>query len=236
MTKPLLSVIIPVYNGEKYLAEAIESILAQTYRTVEIIVVDDGSTDRSAMVAKRFLDNVQYLYQSNSGCGAARNSGIKKSDGTFLAFLDADDLWVEDKLSLQMEVLESDPCLDMLFGNVEHFYSPDLDQSMREKLLCPSGKMPGYHAGTMLIRRESFLRVGMFNPDLQCGEFLDWYSRAKEMGYRERLLQDVLMKRRIHSSNLGIVKRNTRSDNNQVDMIRALKASLDRRRKEGTQI
>jgi glycosyltransferase involved in cell wall biosynthesis len=231
MKKPLVSVIIPVYNCEKYLAEAINSVLAQSYQPTEIIVVNDGSTDQTSDVVRLFSATVRYYYQPNSGCGAARNTGVQAARGRFLAFLDADDLWVKEKLSLQMPVLESDPAPDMVFGFVSHFYSPDLDQAMRKRVDCPDGKMPGYHAGTLLIRRETFLRVGLFDPALQCGEFLDWSFRAKEKGLKEVLLPDVLMKRRIHSSNMGIVKSNTKTTNSQMDFIKALKASLDRRRR-----
>jgi glycosyltransferase involved in cell wall biosynthesis len=229
---PLVSVIIPVYNGEKYLAEAIKSVLAQAHRPIEIIVVDDGSTDRSAEVVRSFPETIRYYYQRNSGSGAARNTGVQEARGSLLAFLDADDLWVKDKLSLQMPMLEADPALDMVFGHVSQFFSPDLDQAMRKKVACPEGKMPGYHVGTLLIRRETFLHVGLFNPTLQCGEFLDWSFRAKEKGLKELLLPDVLMKRRIHASNMGIVKSNTRTNNSHADYVRVLKASLDRRRKK----
>lgn len=228
--RPLVSVIIPVYNGEDYLAEAIESLLAQVHRPIEIIVVDDGSSDRSADVVRSFPETIRYYYQRNSGSGAARNTGVQKARGSLLAFLDADDLWVKEKLSLQMPMLEADPALDMVFGHVSQFFSPDLDQAMRKKVACPDKKMPGYHVGTLLIRRETFLHVGLFNPALQCGEFLDWSFRAKEKGLKELLLPDVLMKRRIHSSNMGIVKSNTRTDNSHADYVRVLKASLDRRR------
>ncbi|MDH4232122.1 MAG: glycosyltransferase family 2 protein [Nitrospirota bacterium] len=230
MPPPLVSVIIPVYNGEKYLAEAVESVLAQIYRPLEIIVIDDGSSDRSADVVRGFSETVRYYYQPNSGSGAARNAGVQKARGGFLAFLDADDLWVREKLSLQVPALEADPGMDMVFGHVSQFFSPDLEQTMRKKVACPDGKLPGYHVGTLLIRRETFLSAGLFNPGLQCGEFLDWSFRAKEKGLKELLLPDVLMKRRIHSSNMGIVKRNTRTDNAHADYVRILKASLDRRR------
>lgn len=230
MEKPLVSVVIPVYNGEKYLAQAIESVLAQTYTGTEIIVIDDGSTDRSAEVARSFSETVSYYYQPNSGSGAARNTGIQRAQGNLLAFLDADDLWIKGKLSLQMPALGSDSAPDMVFGHVSQFYSPDLDQATREKVACPDGKFPGYHVGTMLIRRETFLHVGLFNPALQCGEFLDWSFRAKEKGLKELLLPDVLMKRRIHSSNMGILKRNTQTENTHSDYVRILKSSLDRRR------
>lgn len=229
--KPLISVIIPVCNREHYLAEAIESAIAQTYHPIEIIVVDDGSTDGTADVARRFSETVRYFYQSNSGCSAARNTGVKKAQGSFLAFLDSDDLWVEEKLFRQMAVLDSDGDLDMVFGHVSHFYSPDLEKHKRDKLLRQTEKMPGYHAGTLLIKREAFLGVGLLDVNYELGEFLDWYGKAKEMGMKSAILPEVVMKRRIHSSNMVTLKRN-----DQKDYIRILKASLDRRRKNDSQI
>jgi len=231
----LVSVIIPAYNRERYLAETIESVFAQAYRPIEIIVVDDGSTDGTADVAGHFSEVIRYFFQPNSGCGAALNTGVEKAEGDYLSFLGSDDLWTEKKLTLQMKVFISVPETDMVFGHVRHFYSPDLGQRERERFLCPTEKMPGYHAGTMLIRRESFLCVGLFNALYQTGEFLDWYSRAKEKRLREVMLPDVVMKRRIHSSNLGILKKNTQTEDTQADYIRVLKAALDRRRKNNVQ-
>ncbi len=230
MTESLVSVVIPVYNGEKYLAQAIESILTQSYRPIEIIVVDDGSTDGTADVARRFSETVRYFYQSNSGCSAARNKGIENALGSFFSFLDSDDLWVEEKLFRQMAVFDSDGDLDMVFGQVSHFYSPDLEQHKREKLLNPTEIMPGYHAGSLLIKRESFLRVGLFDINYEVGEFIDWYGKAKEIGMKSVILPEVVMKRRIHSSN------STLNRNAQMDYIRILKAALDRKRKNDGQV
>lgn len=231
----LISVIIPAYNRENYLVETIESVLAQDYRPIEVIVVDDGSTDGTADVAKRFSTAVRYFYQPNSGCGAALNTGVEKAEGDYLSFIGSDDLWIEKKLTLQMKELNSAPETDMMFGYVSHFYSPDLGQRERERFLCPTEKMPGYHAGTMLIRKEAFLCVGLFNAEYQAGEFIDWYSRAKEKSLRELMLPEVVMKRRIHSSNLGILKKNTQTENTNADYLRVLKASIDRRRKNNGQ-
>ena len=100
--KPLVSCIVPVFNGERYLAEALDSILAQTYRPVDLIVVDDGSTDGTAQVAAGYGERITYLYQENSGPAAARNKGIDAAQGEFVAFLDADDVWHEEKLARQM--------------------------------------------------------------------------------------------------------------------------------------
>src|SRR5215210_1959226 len=123
----LVSVIIPVHNSERYLAEAIESVLAQTYACHEIIVVDDGSVDRSAQVTKRFGAAVRHVFQPQAGAGAARNRGVELAEGGFFAFLDADDLWTEDKTQLQLATFAADPELDVVFGQTEQFHSPDLD-------------------------------------------------------------------------------------------------------------
>jgi glycosyltransferase involved in cell wall biosynthesis len=225
MAEPLVSIIIPAFNRELYLAQTIESVLSQTYRPIEIIVVDDGSTDKTADVVIGFSDKVRFFYQPNSGCGAARNTGVLKARGSFLAFLDSDDLWMEEKLSRQVAVLRSRGDVDMVFGHVEHFYSPDLDQNTRERLECPAESMPGYFASTLLISREAFLRAGLFDTRFEVGEFLDWYGRARDKGLRDMMLQEVVSRRRIHASNTV-----TRKRDSQTDYIRVLKTTLDRRR------
>lgn len=222
---PLVSVVIPVYDCERYLAEAIESVLAQTYQPIEIIVIDDGSTDGSDQVAKRFSPLVQYFYQPNSGLGAARNSGVDLAKGDYFAFLDADDIWMENKLTLQMAVFQSSPEEDMVFGHVQQFISPELDETQKSAIYCPPEKMPGYVAGTMVIKKESFIHVGPFETNLQIGEFIQWYTRVKEKSLESFMLPDIILKRRLHTDNMTIRKR----DSN-IDYVRILKASLDRRR------
>jgi len=106
---PRVSVVIPVYNGERFLADAIQSVLDQSYQDYEVIVVDDGSTDGSAEVAQRFGEAVRYVHQANSGVCKARNTGIAVAQGTYIAFLDQDDLWLPDKLATQVAYLDSHP-------------------------------------------------------------------------------------------------------------------------------
>ena len=224
--KPLISVIIPVYNCERYLPEAIESVLAQTYRPIEIIVVDDGSTDNSGSIAKGFGAKVRYYFQPNSGVSAALNQGIESAKGSFFAFLDADDLWVEDKLMHQMTVFEKDPDLDIVFGHVKQFYTQELCESLKETISISQETAPGFFKGTMLIKREAFERVGLFESAWRMGDFIDWYARAMEQKLKSFMLPDVVLKRRIHDANMGIRERNARGD-----YLRILKASLDRRRK-----
>ena len=154
MKPQVVSVIIPVFNGEKYLGEAIESVIAQTYRFVETIVIDDGSTDNSASVARRFGESVKYFHQTNQGTGAARNRGASLSGGDFLAFLDQDDLWLPDKLYRQMQVFAAVPDLDIVFGHLRQFHSPDLDECMKLRVNCIDRNQPGYSPSAMFHCRR----------------------------------------------------------------------------------
>jgi glycosyltransferase involved in cell wall biosynthesis len=124
MTPLLISCIVPVFNGERYLGEAIDSILAQTYRPVEIIVVDDGSTDGTAAVAARYGDRIRYVRQNNGGAPTARNLGLSVAMGEFVAFLDSDDLWHPEKLQRQMACFEARADLDLCVTHLQRFWVP----------------------------------------------------------------------------------------------------------------
>jgi glycosyltransferase involved in cell wall biosynthesis len=222
---PLVSVIIPVYNCQQYLAAAIDSVLAQTYRAVEVIVVDDASTDDSAAVAQRYPAPVRYVAQPHSGAGAARNHGVRQAQGQFLAFLDADDVWLPDKLTRQMAAFHAHPTLDMVFGYVKQFHSPDVDEQLRTRWGYVEEILRGYLPGTLLIRRDAFCRAGFFATQWQLGEFIDWYVKATESGLQSYMCPEIVMHRRIHATNMGIRKHQHRRD-----YVRILKAALDRRR------
>lgn len=226
---PLVSVIIPVYNYDRYLAEAIESVFNQTYRNLEVIVVDDGSTDQSAEVARSFADKgVRYCPQVHAGIGAARNKGVELAQGDFIAFLDADDRWPEQKLEQQLTAFESDPALEMVFGQALQLHNgPEWEAGVNDKKLPLAGMVPGLVPGTMLIKRDAFFRVGKFPGGLKVGEFIDWYARAVELQVRSLVLPDLFLWRRIHDSNQGVRERQSVSD-----YARVLKAKLDRKRAE----
>jgi glycosyltransferase involved in cell wall biosynthesis len=221
---PLVSVIIPVYNCERYLAEAIESVLTQAYDHIEVIVVDDGSTDNSAAIVKNY-EPLRYYFQPHGGIGVALNLGIKESRGSFFAFLDADDLWTNNKLIRQMKVFKHNPNPDIVFGHIMNFFSQEMDEETRRTLKSSNESIPGYCKGSMVIKREAFLSVGPFATNWELGDFFDWYLRAMEKGLTSLMLPEVVLRRRIHSSNKVI-----RDRNHQTDYIRILKAALDRRR------
>jgi glycosyltransferase involved in cell wall biosynthesis len=224
--RKLISIVIPVFNCERYLAVAVESGLRQSYKRVEIIVVDDGSTDMSGKIARGFSTAVTYVLTPHGGVAAARNKGIAVARGSFFAFLDADDVWAEDKLMLQMRVFEQNPDVDMVFGHVRQFISEDIELETGSRISIPRPVMPGYVPSTVLVRRESFFRVGFFRDTWQVGEFIDWYLMSKEQGLKSVMMNDIVSKRRIHDDNTGI-----RMQTSKTDYVRILKSSLDRRRR-----
>jgi glycosyltransferase involved in cell wall biosynthesis len=226
MTRPLISVMIGVYNAEHYLAEAIESALAQSYRPLELIVVDDGSDDGSGEVALGYGEALTYARQENAGNGSARNHAVRLAAGELYAFLDADDRFVPGKLERQFAALEADANLDVVFGHVREFVSPELTDAERASVRPPSPRpMPWTAPNLMLIRRESFARVGPFSEDVKVGVTVDWYARAMEAGLRSAVLPEVVLERRLHLTNNGLRERDSRQQ-----YLHVLKASLDRRR------
>src|SRR5262249_36511811 len=152
----LVSVIMPCYNGERYLAESIDSALGQTHPHVELIVVDDGSTDGSRAVAERYGERIQWTQRDHSGIAGARNHGIEQARGEYLAFLDADDLWSPDKLERQVSALEADRSLGIVIGDMEQFVSPELVGQLDSKVAFVEGAVAVRMPGSVLIRRSEF--------------------------------------------------------------------------------
>ena len=215
--KPLVSVLMCVRDGERHVGEAIASALAQTAPPREVIVVDDGSTDGTADVVRSFDGRVQLITQPSLGVGPARNAALEASSGELLGYLDADDIWEPHKLERQLEAFARDPSLDLVFGHMRCF-----TDGAPEDLSEP---VPAVLGGSLLFRRSAAERVGPFPTDVRVGEFLDWLMRARDLGLRESVLPEVVLRRREHSSNL------TRREQAPFrDFARVLKAGLDRRR------
>ena len=223
--RPRISVMIPVYNGEAYLGEAVESVLAQSYRPIEIVVIDDGSDDDTRAVARRFGDAVRYDRQPRRGNGAARNRAVALATGELFMFLDADDRLVPGAIERLAGVLKRDPSLQAVYGHVREFVSPDVDAGTRARLRPPIDRIAGCLPTNMLMRRDAFLRVGEFATDLRVGVTVDWSARAQELGMATILLDDVLFERRLHAGNNGLREREHRSH-----YLHVVKAALDRRR------
>jgi glycosyltransferase involved in cell wall biosynthesis len=221
-----VSVVIPVFNAERYLAAAIDSVLDQTRPPDEVIVVDDGSTDATPAVLASFGDRITVISQPNGGGADATNRGVAAAAGDLLCFLDADDLWEPPKLAIQMDWLAVHPETEAVFGHVRQFISEDLDQETAQRLACPQSPQPGVSKITIAIRRKAFDRVGAFDGGLRSVDFVDWFARALDRGLKTEILPDVVALRRLHATNNGLRIRGSQMAEN----LTVLKRALDRRR------
>jgi glycosyltransferase involved in cell wall biosynthesis len=225
MSPLAISAIIVVRDDEPYLSETIDSVLAQTEPPDEIVVVDDGSQDDSGAIAAEYGEAVRVIRQEPLGHAAGINKGIEAARGELIAFLDADDLWTPRKLELQGRALDRDPRLDLVFGNLEEFISPDLSDEEAAQLRPTEGAVPAKLKGTMMIRREAMDRAGPFSMGWKIAEFVDWYSRATDEGLREEMLGEVVLRRRLHRANVG-----RRFKDSRVEYAAVMAARLRRRR------
>jgi glycosyltransferase involved in cell wall biosynthesis len=197
----MLSVIIPMRNAETFIDEALGSVVVQP-EVKEIIVVDDGSSDDSARKAEE-LGTVVMLRQPAGGPGAARNAGVRASRQPYVAFLDADDIWLADKIAHQIRALRDAPgtfayCAFELFVEPGErpprtFRAEQLGKVFRTPV--PSG---------LVLHRDVLRRVGEFNEDLQTAEDVDWFSRATSLGVLGTLVDRVLLRKRIHAKNTSL--------------------------------
>src|SRR4028119_632681 len=206
---PLISVIIPAYNADRYILQAVESALCQTFTNLEIIVVDDGSTDRTHQVLQPYLDRIRYIYQENQGAAIARNHGCQLAKGEFLAFLDADDYFLPSKLEKQVACFDADPTLDMVQtgwlmvdekGREISAVKPwqqapklDLESFILYKCVRPSA---------MLLRRKWWEYLGGFDSGLPPTEDLDFALRLALKGCKAIWLEEILTCYRQHDTNL----------------------------------
>lgn len=210
MTTPepgLVSVVIPAYNGADYIGETIESILAQSYRPLEVLVVDDGSTDGTAEVVRRFGDPVRYVRQENAGTAAARNRAVAESRGEFIALLDQDDLWVPHKLARQIPRFAEDPRIGLVFAGIEFFdtnsgkitatYFPGDELSLCD--LLAHIVLP---VQTILFRRSALEKIGPFDTSL--GGTDDWDIGIRMAAeFRMVGVNETLGRVRLHNTQQG---------------------------------
>ena len=197
---PLVSVIVPIHNGERFLGEALDSVGAQDYDNVEVIVVDDGSTDGGPSLAR--ARDVVLIRQDQRGAGSARNAGIDLARGEILAFLDQDDVWMPSKLRRQVEVLTTHPesiCLAQQTYFLEDGAIAPAWFGKPELLLAADHA--GWAPSCLAVRRSTFDRVGRFDARLRHISDVDWFSRAAQIGIPIEIPPETLVRRRIHAAN-----------------------------------
>jgi glycosyltransferase involved in cell wall biosynthesis len=217
---------MPVHNGERYLAETLDSIVAQSHRPVEIVVVDDGSSDGTPAVLAAYGHPIVVVRQENAGTVVARNAGLARARGEYIGFLDADDLWHPDKLALQLGAFAARPGLQVSFTFIQNFWSEDVPETARGADPTQGRPVPGYVCPTMLARREAFDRVGPFDSSVRHTSEMRWILAAAELGVAMDVLGTVTVRRRLHAGNQSIRRGGRVLD----EYLHLLKASLDRRR------
>lgn len=228
--QPLVSVILPVFNTEKYVTESVESVLNQTYKNIEIICINDGSTDNSLEILKTFGEKITLInLEKNGGISVARNAGIEVAKGDYIAFMDADDVWTSEKIEHQINEFMKNEKLQISFTQFRCFISPDLPEEVKQTRFCPPDPMPGYISATAVVKTNFFKLVGMFDPKWRVGEFIDWYARAQNMNAVSSLLPDICLLRRIHGTNTGVTQRDSR-----LDYVRIAREALERKRQQTT--
>ncbi len=210
----LVSIIIPCYNARDYIREAVDSALAQTYQNIEIIVIDDGSTDDTKNILEPYITSgkIQYIYQQNKGLAGARNAGIRSAKGDFIAFLDSDDLFLPEKINEQMKILREHPEFGVCYSDLMHFTDPPSggDPAARtfyhHRYRYSSGNIfePLLHRQfvnplTIMVRREIFDRYGVFNEALRRSEDWELWLRWAHAGVKFYYLDAILAEYRIRT-------------------------------------
>ena len=224
MTAPLVSVIMAVRNGERFLRQAIESVFSQDYRPIEIILIDGQSVDRTAEIARAFPD-IHYIYQETLGTANAYHNGITESRGEYVAFLSHDDLWTPDKLSAQVGYLIEHPEAQCTITRVKFFLEPGcaFPATLHREIL--EGDRAVRIMETLVARRQAFDQVGMFDPQVSPADDVDWFARANDLGVSVAVIDRVLLLKRIHDRNTSV-----NAAGNMQSLFIALRRSSARKR------
>jgi glycosyltransferase involved in cell wall biosynthesis len=222
MSTPAIAVVMPVWNGRAFLAEALASVRAQSYAPREILIVDDGSTDGSGELAATLLPEARVLRQDNAGIAVALGRGVHETAAEIVSFLEADDVWLPEKLAREAAFFGAHPDVAWTLCHADIFLEPGC---ARPAWLRPSYLgVPSVVAFTsaLAVRRSAFAHAGGFDPSYRYGQDTEWMMRAQAAGLRRGTLPDVLVRRRIHHRNLSAVPRHAAA------MLRVARAAVRR--------
>ncbi|MBR6099566.1 glycosyltransferase family 2 protein [bacterium] len=197
----LISVIIPVKNGSKYLSQALDGILQQNM-DVEIIVVDDCSDDDTVKIAEKYGCKI-IRHDTSKGPVIAKNNGLKIAAGKYILFHDHDDIMRDGVLQKLYEEITSENDIYAVEAKVQDFYSPELSEEEREKTPIKSEPYWGLFTGAILMRKDTFDKIGLFSETLRAGEIIEWQSKMDSANLKIKKIDIVSTDRRIHSTNFG---------------------------------
>jgi glycosyltransferase involved in cell wall biosynthesis len=224
MSNPLVSAIVSVQNGEQFLAQAIESVLAQDYKPFELLIILGNSVDRTEEIARSYRQ-ARCIFQKGRGIAAANNTGIRSAHGSLVAFLSHDDLWKPKKLSTQVGYMMEHPELEYTTARIKFFLEPghNIPSGFRRELL--SGNHVGHIMETLVAKKKLFEKVGYFDPKLKISEDVDWFARVNDMSIPTAVISEVLLLKRVHDSNVSI---SINKDN--TYLLRAVRRSILRKK------
>jgi glycosyltransferase involved in cell wall biosynthesis len=217
-----ISTIILAYNSDAFIGKAIDSVLSQDIKPLEIIVIDDGSSDRTKEICSRYKSLIKYQYQSNGGEGSARNLGLKISKGELIAYLDADDEWLPNTLQLLRN-----PFLRNESNMLSIGYSQEV-RKISQEWLKDQKPYIGQQLSATMIRREAFDIVGLFNEELRLAVDTDWLFRIREFNLLIEYINQTVVYHRRHSNNATLCNELVQSS-----LLTACRASINRRREKG---
>ena len=206
--EPKVSIIIPTYNQAEYLKEAIESVLNQTYKNIEIIIVDDGSTDNTLEVVASFDNKIVYIQQRNKGASSARNTGIKEASGEYVAFLDSDDMWIKNKLEKQIEFIKNDPeigllgtgCYEMI--NMGKMIYKKIFPAKNEILQKDLIKYNPFIQSSVIVEKDVFNDIDLYDEKFKESEDYDLWLRIAQK-YKVANLPEALVTKRYYEKGLS---------------------------------
>ena len=216
MSNKLISTIIPTYNREKYIAEAIDSVLSQDYPNKEIIVVDDGSTDNTREIVAKYGSQVKCIHKENSGVALTRNLGVASANGDLIAWIDSDDYYLSEKLSVQAKYLDEHPEADIVFTKYENFVEGEVTPEIAARLAAETDNR--YYMAASLTRRSLFGEIGNYDEKYKIGSDSDWIFRAKIV-YGKNLdhyIDVPYYRRRFHTSNIVLSEPLDKNYNNRI--------------------
>ena len=203
--EPLISIMMPTYNNAKYIKQAIESIYAQNYDNIEIIVVDDGSTDTTKEILQQYKD-IKYFYIGHKGISVARNTALENTKGEYIAFLDSDDYWLPNKLNTQMQYFKEHPDCEIVFTKYENFFENEKlktnKRAMHEKMM---EKFLKQYLPSSIIKKELFEKYGFFDENFSGVEDTEFLYRLLEKGVNiNHIIPEIFYVRRIHGQNVTL--------------------------------
>jgi len=199
-TNKKVGVIISVYNGENYLAAAIESVLNQTYQSHNLIIINDGSNDKSFEVLKKYEKYILLIEQNNSGQAVSFNKGLKLDSSEYVSFLDADDIWPSYKLQKEVEFLNSNKQIEIITGLTANFKGLELKQQIFHPI-------KGFMLSASLIRKKVFQKIGGFTEETGTNHILDFYSRCQLNNIKTCYYNEIALFRRVHTANMTLIRK-----------------------------